>query len=97
MESPQFGRISIDPETRRAVEKAFRASCAVCGNRDDIVVRQILPTKPRMFCLPAGIALFVPLCRECAWFDQVDIEAHLLTCRTLQACERLGVRVDIED
>jgi hypothetical protein len=41
--------------------------------------------------------LFIPLCRECAGLDQVDIEAHLLASRLLQACERLGHRVDIED
>jgi hypothetical protein len=31
MEAPRFGKISIDQEARRAIEKASRASCAVCG------------------------------------------------------------------
>jgi len=72
MKAPRFGKISIDQEARQAIEKASRACYAVCGNRGTISVRQVSPTRPRLFCLPSGIALFIPLCRECAGLDQID-------------------------
>ena len=72
MKAPMFGKDSIDQEARRAIEKDSRASCPVSGNRNGLSVRQVSPARLRFFCLPSGIALFIPLCRECAGLDQID-------------------------
>jgi predicted restriction endonuclease len=97
MEAPLFGKISVDPKVKQAVGRAFKKPCALCGSSQEIRVRQIIPRKPKLFALPAGIAFYLPLCRDCAHADPIDIEAHLLACRLLQTCERFGLRVDIED
>ena len=90
MEMPLFGQITIDKKTRQAVRKASQAPCALCGERNQVRVRELVPQKPEMFCVPAGVALFLPLCGAHADVDAITIEAHLLACRLYAVGELIG-------
>jgi len=84
------GKTKLDPATIQAARKALASPCCICSSTSGITARQFTPRKPKLFLIPDGMCLVVPLCAVCLDIDAVDIEAHLLTTRIMQAAENFG-------